>query len=122
VLFYNVSAFLAIFFKPLHFQVIQAQKFRKIADIFTSDDATVNLGVGKNMVAAIRYWLIATKVIDNDSITEFGNFLNKNDAYLEDDASLWLLHLALAKDKGDSSISSIWVFADLCGAYILKIT
>jgi hypothetical protein len=24
------------------------------------------------MVAAIRYWLIATKVTDNDSITEFG--------------------------------------------------
>ncbi|CAC9573851.1 hypothetical protein [uncultured Gammaproteobacteria bacterium] len=90
-------------------QVIQAQKFQKIADIFTSDDATVNLGVGKNMVAAIRYWLIATKVIDNDSITEFGNFLNKNDAYLEDDASLWLLHLALAQDQ-ELSTAIYWLF------------
>jgi hypothetical protein len=47
-------------------------------------------GVGKNMVAAIRYWLTATKVIDNGSITEFGEFLNQKDIYLEDDASLWL--------------------------------
>jgi hypothetical protein len=46
------------------------------------------LGVGKNMVAAIRYWLTATKVIDNGSITEFGEFLNQKDIYLEDDASL----------------------------------
>jgi hypothetical protein len=46
------------------------------------------------MVAAIRYWLTATKVIDNGSITEFGEFLNQKDIYLEDDASLWLLHLA----------------------------
>jgi hypothetical protein len=45
------------------------------------------LGVGKNMVAAIRYWLTATKVIDNGSITEFGEFLNQKDIYLEDDAS-----------------------------------
>lgn len=82
---------------------------KKLADVFTSDDATVNLGVGKNMVAAIRYWLIATKVINNDSITKFGEFLNKNDAYLEDDASLWLLHLALAQDK-ELSTSIYWLF------------
>ena len=82
---------------------------KKLADVFTSDDATVNLGVGKNMVAAIRYWLIATKVIDNDLITEFGKFLNKNDAYLEDDASLWLLHLTLAQNK-KLATSIYWLF------------
>lgn len=90
-------------------QAIQTKKFQKISDVFTSDDATVNLGVGKNMVAAIRYWLIATKVMDNDSITQFGEFLNKKDAYLEDDASLWLLHLTLAQNK-KLATSIYWLF------------
>lgn len=82
---------------------------KKLADVFTSDDATVNLGVGKNMVAAIRYWLIATKVINSDSITKFGEFLNEKDAYLEDDASLWLLHLTLAQNK-KLATSIYWLF------------
>ncbi len=90
-------------------QAIQAKKSNKISDVLTSDDATVSLGVGKNMVAAIRYWLIATRVIDQDSITKFGHFLNKNDAYLEDDASLWLLHLELAQNK-ELSTSIYWLF------------
>jgi hypothetical protein len=60
---------------------------KKISDVFTSDDATVNLGVGKNMVAAIRYWLTATKVIDNGSITEFGEFLNQKDIRF-----MWCIH------------------------------
>jgi len=82
---------------------------KKLADVFISDDATVNLGVGKNMVAAIRYWLIATKVMNNDSITRFGKFLNEKDAYLEDDASLWLLHLTLAQNK-KLATSIYWLF------------
>ncbi len=90
-------------------QAIQAKKDTKITDVFTADDATVELGVGKNMVAAIRYWLTATKVIDNNSITDFGNFLYKNDAYLEDDASLWLLHLALAQNK-KTATAIYWLF------------
>ncbi|SHN91304.1 DUF4007 family protein [bacterium endosymbiont of Bathymodiolus sp. 5 South] len=90
-------------------QAIQAKKAHKISDVFTSDDATVNLGVGKNMVAAIRYWLTATKVIDNGSITEFGEFLNQKDIYLEDDASLWLLHLALVQNK-ELATSVYWLF------------
>lgn len=90
-------------------QAIQAKKAHKISDVFTSDDATVNLGVGKNMVAAIRYWLTATKVIDNSSITEFGEFLNQKDIYLEDDASLWLLHLALVQNK-ELATSVYWLF------------
>ncbi len=84
---------------------------KKISDVFTAEDATVNLGVGKNMVASIHYWLMATKVIniDNDKITKFGEFLYKNDTYLEDDASLWLLHLALVQNQ-TLSTSIYWLF------------
>src|SRR6266508_2474489 len=32
-------------------------------DVFLRDDATVLLGVGKNMVRAIRYWCLAFKIL-----------------------------------------------------------
>jgi hypothetical protein len=42
-----------------------------------TDKATVTLGVGKNMVSAIRYWLRATQLIDvkTDEPTEIGNYI-----------------------------------------------
>ncbi len=68
---------------------------------FNADDAVVHLGVGKNMVGAIRYWMRAFNVLDtNDELTEFAHYLfadNGFDPYLEDDASLWLLHYKLVK-------------------------
>jgi len=65
---------------------------------FNADDAVVTLGVGKNMVSAIRYWYkvfgfnsekfgwIADYLFDND---------NGKDKYLEDLATLWLLHFLI---------------------------
>jgi hypothetical protein len=52
----NINIWLPVITNPLQAD----KKAHKISDVFTSDDATVNLGVGKNMVAAIRYWLTAT--------------------------------------------------------------
>lgn len=66
---------------------------------FNSPDAVITLGVGKNMVASIRFWLRAFGVTENDKKTELGNYLfdeNKGkDKYLEDIATLWLLHFNL---------------------------
>lgn len=74
---------------------------KKNPDIFSQDDAPVRLGVGKNMVSAIRYWSSAFKIIDKSNLpTRFGEKLLGNngwDAYLEDPASLWLLHWNLLK-------------------------
>lgn len=70
----------------------------KDAAIFLSEDAPIRLGVGKNMVRSIRYWCSAFKVLENDRPTEFGDrLLNDNgwDPFLEDPASLWLLHWKL---------------------------
>jgi hypothetical protein len=69
---------------------------------FNSENAVVKLGVGKNMVSAIRYWMKAFDIIDNkDKLTVFGTKLfdteNGYDPFLEDDASLWLLHYQLVK-------------------------
>lgn len=78
---------------------------------FNDEDAVVQLGVGKNMVSSIRFWLKAFNIIDNkDNPTEFGKRLfddeNGYDPFLEDEASLWLLHYHLVKN-GFSSIYSI---------------
>jgi hypothetical protein len=85
------------------------------ADIFAADEATITLGVGKNMVSAIRYWLRACQLISNDSppqCTELGSLLlNKDglDPYLEDEATIWLLHWLLASNP-ELATSWYWFF------------
>ena len=66
---------------------------------FNSPEAVIDLGVGKNMVASIRYWLRVIGVCENDKPTWLGNYLfnneNGRDVYIEDLATLWLLHFHL---------------------------
>lgn len=51
------------------------------------------------MVSSIRFWLRAFGITDNDVLTELGNYLfdesRGKDKYLEDIATLWLLHFNL---------------------------
>ncbi len=88
------------------YDYIQSQKS------FNDEDAVVKLGVGKNMVSAIRYWMKAFNIIDNkDNPTEFGTKLfddNGYDPFLEDDASLWLLHYQLIKTGLASTYSILF--------------
>ena len=66
---------------------------------FNTPDAVIDLGVGKNMVASIRYWLRVFKICEGDQPTWLGKYLfdetNGKDKYLEDLATLWLLHFSL---------------------------
>lgn len=70
---------------------------------FRRDDALVVLGVGKNMVDSIRHWGLATQMLedfDRGRVLEptgWGRelFLDGADPYLEDPASLWLIHWLL---------------------------
>ncbi len=68
---------------------------------FNDEDSVVKLGVGKNMVSSIRYWMRAFNIIDKtDKPTEFGHALFSDDGwdpFLEDEASIWLLHYQLVK-------------------------
>ncbi|KAA5548350.1 DUF4007 family protein [Adhaeribacter rhizoryzae] len=86
--------------------------------IFADEDALVKLGVGKNMVVAIRHWLLVTKLANSLTDrgvdlqpTELGDFLLADDGvdpYLEDPATLWILHWNLC---GPGSIAFTWAFA-----------
>jgi len=93
------------------------ESLEKGENIFTSDDAVVKLGVGKNMVNSIRHWLRATKLIEIDKdvkrTTRLGRFLfsvqDGKDPYLEDEATIWLLHWLLATNP-EHATSWYWFF------------
>lgn len=87
--------------------------FLKAGNSFTNDDAVLHLGVGKNMVASIRFWLRAFGISDHeDKVTEFGNLLLNDedglDPYLEDEGTLWLLHYRLVTSGVASTYSLIF--------------
>lgn len=82
---------------------------------FNNDDAVVELGVGKNMVSSIRFWMKAFNLLTTtDELTDFAHKLLSDDGYdpyMEDEGTLWLLHYHLVK-KGFASTYSI-VFNEL---------
>ena len=82
---------------------------------FNDEDAVVDLGVGKNMVSSIRYWMKAFNLLTtSDDLTPLAHKLLADDGYdpyLEDEGTLWLLHYELVR-KGFASSYSI-VFNEL---------
>ena len=89
--------------------------FRENPRIFAESDATVQLGVGKNMVEAIKFWCQAFKLIENREgqlrVAEFAErIFGKQgvDPYLEDVSTLWLLHLRLLADRCQAPVW--WLF------------
>lgn len=78
--------------------------------IFADEAALVVLGVGKNMVRSIRHWCLATSICQESTgsdrkrvvnVTAFGSRLMPDDGwdpFLEDTATLWLLHWQLSRN------------------------
>ena len=80
--------------------------FRCDGNTFNQEDAVVRLGVGKNMVSSIRFWLRAFGLTIDDMPTDIAKIVlhNDGDPFLEDSNTLWLLHYLLVSKK----ISSIY--------------
>ena len=91
------------------------QEVRKDANVFRSDEATVKLGVGKNMVDSIRYWMMACRLLESHpvSLTSFADYIFASnegvDPYLEDEATIWLLHWKLATNA-EQATAWFWFF------------
>jgi hypothetical protein len=70
---------------------------------FSDNNAVVELGVGKNMVAAIGFWMKAFGVCDDKwNLTEKAHYIfaeDGKDKYLEDIGTIWLLHYFLVKEN-----------------------
>jgi hypothetical protein len=79
---------------------------------FSNSNAVVELGVGKNMVTSIKFWMKAFGLTDaTESLTPFAHKLFDDkgwDPYLEDEASLWLLHYQLVKNELASTYSLVF--------------
>lgn len=80
--------------------------------IFSRDNALVSLGVGKNMVRAIRHWAVASGILKEQTVPGSGTrgglqvsdlgkalLLDQGwDPFFEDPASLWLIHWSLVSN------------------------
>ena len=66
---------------------------------FNAPDAVIDLGVGKNMVSSIRFWLKSFGLYDGEHLSELADYLFDEvagrDKYMEDLATLWLLHFTM---------------------------
>ncbi|MDO9046577.1 MAG: DUF4007 family protein [Methylobacter sp.] len=96
------------------------QAFDSNKAIFSSPDKSIiELGVGKNMVNAIKYWLRATTVLKDDTAegliaTPIGKAIFSKDGwdpYLEDEATIWLIHWLLTTN---CELASAWYWFFNC--------
>jgi len=83
------------------------EKAKKNPHVFKDTNDIEQLGVGKNMVRSIRYWCSVFGILEPSpqekkgdiTPTDFGDFLlhdrNGCDPFIEDLATLWLLHWKL---------------------------
>jgi hypothetical protein len=79
------------------------------------EESILNLGVGKNMVQAIQYWLRAFNLIDDEKkLTDIAKLIFSKeggaDRFLEDEGTLWLLQYLICK-TGIASIYKL-IFSD----------
>lgn len=102
-------------FQCRHLWLKKGYDFVKRKKSFNDEDAVVTLGVGKNMVSSIRFWMKAFGLLtSDDKLTDFAHNILADDGYdpyIEDEGTLWLLHYQLVK-KGLASTYSI-VFNEL---------
>lgn len=98
-------------------------KVRGDPTIFTDDSATITLGVGKNMVRSIHHWCQAARLIKFREVdfnnrrgvvpTDLGAKIfadDRGDPYLEDVATLWLIHWQLATNVNRAT-TWFWAFS-----------
>ena len=94
------------------FWLKKAVDFSNSGGGFNDLDASLHLGVGKNMVTAIRFWAKCFGVLNEDSnVTNIGNSVfaeNGWDPYLEDYGTLWLLQYFIVSKGIASSYNVIF--------------
>lgn len=77
--------------------------------LFSGKEGADKLGVGSNMVKAIRYYMQCFNLIVESSakgvrLSDLGRLICDNDLYLEDDFTLWILHSNIAKNREKATL------------------
>ncbi|MFK7798613.1 MAG: DUF4007 family protein [Aureispira sp.] len=77
-----------------------------------NDDAVSHLGVGRNMVNSIKYWVNSFGLLKEGYPNLIAEYIFKNetgyDPYIEDINTLWLLHYYLVTTKSASIYSLVF--------------
>jgi len=92
------------------------EKIQQQPDVFMQKDSMEQLGIGNNMVKALRYWLLATNLTTETTggkkeqhLTPMGSLIYEYDKYLEEEFTLWLVHYGLVSNK-ELATSWYWFF------------
>lgn len=75
------------------------------------------LGIGTNMVKALRYWMNAVGIMKEEQdgsqkkylLTELGEIIDQNDKYYEEDGTKWAVHYRLATNR-EQATAWYWFF------------
>lgn len=97
------------------FDAVSESEPNELTSVFLASNAIARFGVGKNMVTSLRHWALHSGVIaDSEQATEFADFLfgaDGRDPYLENPASLWLLHWKLCSGESGRLLKTTWFWA-----------
>jgi len=85
--------------------------------VFLDPEAPTKLGLGKNMVRSLRFWMAATGLTEEvregsytvQHLTPFGSIVHEHDKHLEEDGTLWLIHHHLVSNPREAS-AWYWFF------------
>ena len=92
-------------FKKIYDRVAETKNDPNNKAVCWADEAIAEFGVGKNMLSSMRHWAKAAHIIQEPSgtnsvlTTELGDMMfgvNGLDPYMENPATLWLIHWQLA--------------------------
>lgn len=83
--------------------------------VFSEETAMDNLGVGSKMVKAIKYWLLASHLVEEKREKNakhslvpspyFGEVVKKYDPFFEDIFTLWIIHYFIT---ADIEFNTVW--------------
>jgi Protein of unknown function (DUF4007) len=105
--------------------VAEAQSPKDAVQIFRNPESIARFGIGRNMVGAIRFWATSAGILDETEeglehawlgAMLFGDM--GVDPYLEDDASLWLIHWHLASRA--RLTAAYWLFNEFRGGSFIR--
>ncbi|MCI6215600.1 MAG: DUF4007 family protein [Mollicutes bacterium] len=81
-------------------------------NIFSGTKGIDELGIGSNMVKALKYWLISSGIMlrssNKSELSEFGKFLFDYDPYLESSFSWFLIHYNLVCNYVEAPIFNMF--------------
>lgn len=94
------------------------EELDKDSRLFSKKDALIRLGIGKNMVQSLRFWVEAVGLFEQKPISElngkqgmaltkFGNIVKKYDPYFELDITWWIIHYNIVKDE---NLATSWYY------------